>query len=126
MRRGTGSEWSGGFLRLIGSLEEKRKKSVRREWESFCNCESGCRTQCCYFEGEPCENLDIYKPSLNAGRCRIYETRFGMRRTTGGKIFRCATMAEKLLVEGAPNRYCGYSHITSIEGRPVLMKEFTV
>jgi len=105
------------------SLEEKRKKSLEAEWESLCAPETGCRTQCCYFEGEPCEHLDIYKPSINAGRCRIYENRFGIRNTTGGKTFRCAPMWERLLHLKAPAR-CGYEGIKSVNGQ--VTKGFTV
>lgn len=85
-------------------------------WESLCDPSKGCHAACCYFEGSPCEELD--RETL---RCRVYITRFGLRQTVDGKPFRCAPMAEKLLVEGVPHVQCGYRVVRSIEHRPVAI-----
>lgn len=86
------------------------------EWESMCNPESGCKTKCCFYNGSPCENLDIYKTELSAGRCRIYESRFGIRKNLKGEEFQCVPMHAYLLLKKAPE-LCGYGDITSVNGK---------
>jgi hypothetical protein len=83
------------------------------EWEALCQPSAGCGIACCFFEGEPCEALAWQDEAHTIGRCTIYATRFGERQTTGGKVFRCATMAERLLSIPAPER-CGYATLKPV------------
>lgn len=52
------------------------------------------------------------------GRCRVYETRFGLHKTVGGKQFQCSTIANRLLLQGA-DPGCGYADVISINGQKV-------
>ena len=108
------------------SLEEKRKVSLKTEWESYCDNRNGCGTACCFYEGSPCENLQWIKKKEGIGVCSIYERRFGVRKTVDGKEFLCAPMFVRLKEEGIPHPKCGYASVRSIQGEAVPMRTFTV
>ena len=96
-------------------LDAKRKDRLREEWEAMCDPRKGCRTVCCHYEGEPCENLRWTDRRKGVGVCSIYPTRFGLRRTAAGTLFQCAPMRDWLL-HRVPPKECGYYGIPTIEG----------
>lgn len=103
---------------MARTLEEKRRESLTAEWESYCDNRKGCFTGCCHHEGSPCEELKWTDKAKGIGVCKVYFTRFGKHKTVEGKEFNCVPMWQKLLDEGAP-LHCGYSVVTSIQGKPV-------
>lgn len=64
-------------------LQKKQEKA----WDAACN---RCGACCGVTEGDPCENLG--KDSEDKYFCRIYEHRFGLRRTVGGREFQCVPL----------------------------------
>ena len=99
-------------MRIVLTQEQARER-----WEGYCDPSKGCGVACCHYEGSPCEHLE-----QETTRCRIYATRFGLRQTVDGRVFRCAPMAEWLTHKPAPER-CGYGRVRSIQGTPVSRVE---
>ena len=60
-------------------------------WESQC---TRCGACCGAIEGDPCEHLA--KDESGKYFCRIYETRFGLRRAVSGRYFRCVPIRDIL------------------------------
>ncbi|HPN56904.1 MAG TPA: hypothetical protein PLD92_08655 [Candidatus Omnitrophota bacterium] len=90
------------------------QKEQQRRWESLC---LRCGACCGAFDGDPCEHLQ----SESSGRffCRIYEERFGIRKTVGGRLFRCLPIRE-ILHDSWPGREaCAYVQRT----KNILMEE---
>lgn len=87
-------------------LEEKR-----RHWESLCG---HCGACCGASDGDPCENL----ATKDDGRyyCRIYEQRFGLRRTKSGRVFRCVPIRNILHQSWPGDECCGYKkHLKRVD-----------
>ena len=79
------------------------QKEQERAWEAKC---LRCGACCGVAEGDPCENLE----EVSSGKyiCRIYEHRFGLRKTINGKEFLCVPI-RKILHETWPgDECCGY------------------
>lgn len=61
-----------------------------QEWDARC---SQCGS-CCGSLEDPCENLQQRQSGVYA--CRVYENRFGPRRTLSGKEFVCVPIRDKI------------------------------
>ncbi len=72
------------------------------EWENTC---SRCGACCGIVEGDPCERLAIENGKYF---CRIYENRFGLHKTVGGKPFRCVPIRDILFQSWPVDHGCGY------------------
>lgn len=97
------------------------RESGADAWEALCEPKGGCGTACCFFNGSPCEHLELFDTKRQAGRCRIYDHRFGTHRTVDGQAFHCVPMMNRLQITGLPHPQCGYACVTSMNGKPVAM-----
>lgn len=88
------------------------------KWEAKCNPASGCGTVCCFWEGSPCEHLELNE-TTRIGRCSIYEHRFGTHRTLEGKEFLCAPAALWIQKVSPPDA-CGYATVLRVNGIPTV------
>ncbi len=72
-------------------------------WEAKC---TRCGSCCGVAEGDPCENLE----KLENGKysCKIYETRFGMRKTVSGRVFQCVPLRWIINQHWPGDHLCGY------------------
>ena len=83
-----------------------------QEWFTEDKCRR-CGTCCGSQDGHPCEHLaregDFYY-------CTIYEARFGIHKTTTGRIFRCVSIRDIIETNGGfPG--CGYLRFPPREER---------
>ena len=83
-------------------------------WERLCDPTKGCQAKCCYYEGSPCEELN-----LSTLTCRTYPNRFGLHKTVSGVEFQCVPFHVALQHQPAPEK-CGYAGITQINGVPIV------
>ena len=80
------------------------QKEQERQWEARC---SRCGACCGVLDGDPCENLQRGGPGEFF--CLIYKERFGLRKTRGGRLFRCVPIRE-IMHDFWPGREaCAYS-----------------
>ena len=91
-------------------VQIKDKKERERVWESYCDPGKGCGTACCFFNGSPCTELEFLDPEKKIGRCRIYDKRFGRRKTIKGDVFQCVPIHVYMQFHSVPAR-CGYEGI---------------
>ena len=73
------------------------------DWEKTC---TRCGACCGIIEGDPCEHLAA-EPGGEYS-CRIYENRFGLHKTVGGKPFRCVPIRDILSQSWLGDQCCGY------------------
>jgi hypothetical protein len=76
------------------------------DWEARC---TRCGACCGVFERDPCENLE--KSSDGKYSCRIYTTRFGLRKSISGRIFECVPLRQILHTSWPGKHQCGYKNI---------------
>jgi len=74
-----------------------------KAWESQC---TRCGACCGSTSGDPCENL--IKTTDGQYGCRIYETRFGERKTISGKTFQCVPLRWIIHQRWEGDELCGY------------------
>lgn len=86
------------------------QESQQAAWEAQC---TRCGACCGVFEGDPCENLD----TLPNGKysCRIYENRFGQRRSISGRTFYCVPLRQILHKSWPGDHQCGYKKFNAGE-----------
>ncbi len=72
-------------------------------WESKC---TRCGACCGALEGDPCENL-LFLPNGKYA-CKIYENRYGLRKTISGKEFHCVPIRAILSIHWPGDSCCGY------------------
>ncbi len=72
-------------------------------WEAKC---TRCGSCCGVADGDICENLEMRTNGLYA--CRIYETRFGMRKTLSGRVFQCVPLRWIINQHWPGDHLCGY------------------
>ncbi|MCF7869750.1 MAG: hypothetical protein K9L69_02500 [Candidatus Omnitrophica bacterium] len=78
-------------------LEEKEKK-----WESLClRCGA-----CCGAYDDPCTHLQ--KDHTGKFYCDIYPSRFGVRKTVSGQLFRCVPIKQILHTHWRKDYHCPY------------------
>ena len=70
---------------------ERYQHDQFREWEARCR---QCGACCGVMDGDPCEHLR--RRDDDRYYCSIYDHRFGLHQTVGGKIFRCVPVREIL------------------------------
>ncbi|MDD5584252.1 MAG: hypothetical protein PHV55_04260 [Candidatus Omnitrophica bacterium] len=80
--------------------EYRRKKE--EEWEALCKRCGGC---CGIFE-DPCKHLK--KDDNGKYFCEIYNDRFGVRESVGGKKFKCVHISQILNRNWFNDRTCAY------------------
>lgn len=81
------------------NLQEKEEQL----WEAKC---LRCGACCGVVEGDPCQELR--KAEDGKYFCSVYETRFGLRKTINGRIFRCVPIREILHQSWLGDSCCGY------------------
>ena len=74
-----------------------------KEWEAKC---TRCGACCGITEGDPCENLGIFPDGKYS--CRIYENRFGLHKTIGGRVFRCVPIRWIINHSWPGDQLCAY------------------
>ncbi|HRZ14628.1 MAG TPA: hypothetical protein P5110_03865 [Candidatus Omnitrophota bacterium] len=86
-----------------------RKKE--QEWEALC-CRCGA---CCGAFEDPCQHLQ--KTASGTFICGIYEERFGVQRSVGGREFRCVPIRTILDKYWTHDCLCAYKkQLKSIKG----------
>lgn len=87
--------------------DEERYRSMQEKqavaWEAAC---TRCGACCGITTDDPCENLLISVDGKSG--CRIYETRFGMRKTISGKVFQCVPLRWIVNQSWPGDHLCGY------------------
>ena len=84
------------------SYEDLQNKELQA-WESLCG---RCGACCGLFEGDPCEHL--VKSETGSYQCAIYENRFGLRKSVGGREFMCVPIRNILHQSWVGDQCCGY------------------
>lgn len=91
----------------MNDSDQSRYEALQRlqeeKWEALCG---RCGACCGTFDGDPCEHLDKDQKGLYF--CRIYENRFGLRKTRGGREFMCVPIRNILHQSWPGDECCGY------------------
>lgn len=82
---------------------EAMKEKQAASWEAMC---TRCGACCGSTTNDPCENL-LKMPDGKYG-CKIYETRFGLRKTISGKSFQCVPLRWIVHQSWPGDQMCGY------------------
>lgn len=99
--------------RFLMANDEKRYHDLQDkklyEWEALCR---RCGACCGRVEGDPCSHL-VHDKEGNYG-CAIYNDRFGMRHTLGGREFYCVPIRDILHKNWPGDDQCSYKKIWPI------------
>jgi len=85
---------------------EIRQEEESKKFEGACK---HCGECCGALDGEACANLA--KHPAGTSYCKVYETRLGLQKTVGGKIFNCVPIRE-LARQGRLRPGCAYQDNT--------------
>ncbi|MDD5019696.1 MAG: hypothetical protein PHS61_04665 [Candidatus Omnitrophica bacterium] len=80
-------------------------RKASQDYEGLCRLCGGC---CGLFEKDPCRELA--RGADGRYYCRIYEDRFGLRRTIHGNEFLCAPVRKVLSGSWAGSYRCAYKN----------------
>lgn len=80
----------------------------KKQDERFVELEALCKRcgKCCGVETDPCS--DLVKSPDGRYTCKIYDERFGLRKTVSGRSFTCVPINE-VINKGMPYSSCGYA-----------------